>query len=81
MVEELLEARKQQSNLYEESGGQTLMLCLQVVNKMAMVLDRMVSETVMTNLKKVVEGSRQLPNYGMNSILDMIEGNIYRAVY
>jgi hypothetical protein len=57
------------------------MLCLQVVNKISLVLDQFASEGVMSNLKKIIEGSRRLPNYGMNSILDMIEGNIYRAVY
>lgn len=57
---------------YEESGGQTLMLCLQVVNKVALVLDKYTNESVMGSLKQIVEGARKLPNYGMNSILDLI---------
>lgn len=57
------------------------MLCLQVIYKVSLVLDQFASESVMDNLRKVIEGSRKLPNYGMSAILSMIEGNIYQAVY
>ena len=58
-----------------------MMLCLQVVNKVALVLDKFTNESVMSLLKMIVQGARKLPNYGMNSILDLIEANIYQKVY
>lgn len=57
------------------------MLCLQVIYKISLVLDQFASESVMDNLRKVIEGSRKLPNYGMSAILSMIEDNIYQAIY
>jgi hypothetical protein len=81
VIEELLEARNKESSRYEEGGGQTLMLTLQVLNKVSLVLDQFASAPLLANLKAVVEGARRLPNFGMGAVLDLIESNIYRKVY
>ena len=57
------------------------MLCLQVTNRISLVLDKYVGEGVMINLKGIVEGARGLPNYGMSSVIDLIESNIFKNVY
>jgi len=43
IIEELVSAKDKGSNQYEESGGQTLMLCLQVLNKIGLVIDKYAS--------------------------------------
>ena len=48
------------------------MLCLQVMNKISLVLDQYLTDGVMNNMKHAIEGSRKLPNYGMSSVIDMI---------
>ena len=81
VIDELLSAREKNDNRYEETGGQTLMLCLQVVNKISLALDKYASNELMLVLKEVVEKGRRLPNYGMSNILDLIESNIFKNVY
>ena len=68
-VVELVAAKSKGSSQYEESGGQTLMLCLQVVNKISLVLDKYADALLMSNLKSLFEGIRKLPNYGLTSLL------------
>lgn len=57
------------------------MLTLQVLNKISLVIDHYAPENIMETLKQAMEGSRKLPNYGMGSVIHMIEGNIYQRVY
>ena len=45
------------------------MLCLQVVNKMSLILDVHVPQKIMGDLKILIEGCRKLPNFGLSSIL------------
>lgn len=58
-----------------------MMLCLQVVNKLGLVVDRYIPDRLMESLKLTVEKAKQLPNYGMAPVLQMIEANIYRNVF
>jgi hypothetical protein len=57
------------------------MLTLQVLNKISLIIDQYITDSIMNNLKMAIEGGRKLPNYGMSSVLDMIESNIYQRVY
>ena len=40
--------------MYEETGGKTMMLCLQVANKISLVSDKYTSKDVMQNLKGII---------------------------
>lgn len=72
IVKELIDNSKRENNRYEETGGITLMLALQILNKISLVVDKYVPDGIIDNLKQAIEGARKLPNYGMSSILSMI---------
>ena len=57
------------------------MLVLQVLNKASLIVDEHLPQLTVATFSRALQTARKLPNYGLGSVVEMVEGNLVSRVY